>query len=148
VFASYWLLILQQDSWRGANRACVVRADDVVADPVASAHLLVSCIHDVVVRQYLTILAGPRALAGLTVASLVVIPRLILIWLQTTGLRANDASTRDQLHATSAFIGHEVLVLTRVGNNKLIIISLLQEDPPDTAPVLALARAAAAKAAT
>jgi hypothetical protein len=35
---------------------------------------------------------------------------------------------------TRAFIGHEALVLTRVGN-KLIILSLLQEDPTDTTPV-------------
>jgi Peptidase family M48 len=105
VFASYWLLILQQDSWRGANRTCLVRADAVAADPLASARILVACIHDVVVRQYLTTLAGPLALAGLTVAGLMVIPRLILIWLQTRGLRADEASTRDQLHAAVTVMG-------------------------------------------
>jgi hypothetical protein len=48
---------------------------------------------------------------------------------------------------TGTFIGHETLVLTKVGD-KLIILSLLQEDQPATATVLALAKAAAAKAAT
>jgi hypothetical protein len=48
---------------------------------------------------------------------------------------------------TGAFIGHEVLVLSRVGD-KLIILSMLEEDQSATATVLALANAAAAKAAT